>query len=98
VTTKAQELRLYSRLPTTCTLSVTSLEECALRMRPSRSYVLYVGERLHPWAARLLKTIGATTQEHPFAPYISLVYDGRLEPQEWCITNGEDESWGSEGL
>jgi hypothetical protein len=96
--TKAQADELYRRLPVSCTLCETSLEMCAVQMRPSHVYALYTGARLQPHARMVLKHIGATSKEHPFAPYINLQFDPRLEPQEWCITNCEDEAWGSEGL
>ena len=98
--------KLYNRLLTPCTLSETSLEECALRMRPSWVYTLHVANRQLPFAIMLVKRIGAFTQEHPFAPQINVTLDIRLKPDEWFIgpayidSKEEDpeHSWGSEGL
>jgi hypothetical protein len=98
IPTTAQEDGIYQRLPTMCTLSVTALEECALRLKPCRIYRLFVGARLTPYAGLVLKHIGALTQDNPFAPYINLTESARLEPQEWYLQGDGREAWGSEGL
>lgn len=96
--TVAQKAGRYYPLPITCALSQTALEECAMRMRPVCVYRLHVGSALFPLAGMLLKSIGAVTQNHPFAPYIDLILSDRLEPVEWFIKGDEYQAWGSEGL
>lgn len=96
--TRAQESGVYVRLPTACTLCQVSLEECALLLPPRRAYTLYVGMSIEPYAYRLMKHIGATTKDNPFAPYINVVLDTRLERQEWYLAGGVGEAFGSEGL
>jgi hypothetical protein len=89
---------IYQPLPVCCTLSVVSMEECAIRMRPSRAYKLCVGRALLPYAYMLVKNIGADSQEHPFAPYINVLEHQKLQPLEWFIEGDTGDAWGSKGL
>ena len=89
---------LYQPLPWLCTLSDTSLEECALRMRPSRTYKLFVSNKLWTAAHILCRRIGALVESHPFAPYINVTVLDTLGPTEWFIEGDAGEAWGSEGL
>lgn len=89
---------LYQRLPTDCDLSMTGLEECAIRMKAAASYKLYVNHKLFPYAAMLVKHMGAETRDHPFAPYINIVSLDKLKRDEWFIEGDAFEAWGSPGV
>lgn len=88
----------YNRLLVACTLSPTALAECAIRMKPSHVYNLYVNPREIPSAMILCRRLGAFVEENPFAPYINLFADDKLKPDEWFIEGEAGEAWGSEGL
>lgn len=96
--TKAQDLGLYKRLPTACTLCEVSLEQCAIGMSPARDYSLFVRRTMWPFACMLVRQIGANVQHHPFAPYINVTVYEYLEPTEWFIQGIHAECFGSEGL
>lgn len=91
-------MTLYNKLPTICDLSIMALEECAIRMRPSRLYKLYVNAAMWPYACMVLRHIGATAQENPFAPYINLLELKTLTTREWFIEGDAGDAWGSEGI
>lgn len=91
--------KLYHALLTPCDLSMTTLEECAIRMNPSRTYELRVSNQLHPFAIMLVKRMGAFTQDHPFAPQINVRASNELRPTEWYVVGMDTgESWGSPGV
>lgn len=96
--TPAQAQKLYVRLPTTCSLCVVALEECAMRLKPRREYKLYVGRALWTCAIITLRHIGALVRDNPFAPYINLVDYDRLQPHEWFLEGDAGEAFGSEGI
>ncbi len=79
-----------------CDLSQTTLEEAANRLGPSFTYELRVNETQLPYARRLLRTMGADTMNHPFAPYINLVTQPGYRTDEWSI-HANDRGYGSEG-
>lgn len=88
--------KLYKSLPIRCSLSLSSLEECAVLMEPRRNYKLFVNPHQFPYASLLLKHIGALTQDHPFAPYINLLILPELKIHEWFLEGDAGEAWGSE--
>lgn len=98
MSTNAQLDNIYQPLLIACTLCEVSLEECAIRMRPSWVYTLHVPNQLLPFSIMLVKKIGAFTQDHPFAPHINVVLDKTLDREEWYVKNESGEAWGSEGL
>jgi hypothetical protein len=86
----------YQPLPTQVDLHIVSLEDCALRMKPARSYELRVGARMWTFAIALARHMGANVPEHPFAPYINVIQDEELEPLEWYIKGADGEAYGSD--
>jgi hypothetical protein len=87
----------YAQLETRCALSVTPLQWAASKLKPSRIYVLHVGDgeayyRGKDIAARAME------RENPFSPYISLVIDVTLEPEEWYLKDEEGNACGSPGV
>lgn len=78
-------------------LSETTLEECAPKLGPSFVYELHVNHALAPLARRLVKTMGADTRHHPYAPHINLVIDHTYENQEWSI-HANGKAFGSRGV
>jgi len=89
---------VYNNLPCRADLHQVSLAECALRMRPSHSYKLYVHPIQVPHAMCLIKTLGAFTIDNPFAPYINLIPMDTLKRDEWFIEGDAGDAWGSDGL
>lgn len=87
----------YHRLLIACTLSITTLAECAIRMKPSHTYELHVSPREMALGKNILRSMAALVTENPFAPYVNLVTDSTLEPYEWYMRNESGEAWGSEG-
>lgn len=87
--------KLYDKLPVDCDLCTTTLEECALRMKPRQSYKLWVNPRQFPYACMLVKHMGAESKDHPFAPFINVVTLDKLRPHEWFIEGDVGEAWGS---
>lgn len=79
-----------------CDLSQTPLEEAANRLGPSFTYELRINEVCLPYARRLLRTMGAHTRNHPFAPYINLVVQPGYDLDEWSI-HANGRGYGSEG-
>lgn len=96
--TVLSDAQAYKPLPTRCSLSMTGLEECAIRMLPSRIYTLYVHKNMLPYATMLVKHMGAMTQDNPFSPCINVRTEDKCGREEWFIESGMDEAWGSEGV
>lgn len=89
---------LYKELPYSLDISTTALEECALRMRPSRSYKLYVHPRLWTIALSICRSYAALVENNPFAPYINVTVRQDLKRDEWFIEGDTGEAWGSKGV
>lgn len=85
----------YKRLPTACTLGVTSITEAAKELKPSSVYTLYVG----PKAYHDGKHVAALAMEtrNPFSPYINLQIDPELPPEAWYVKDEHGNAVGSEG-
>lgn len=86
----------YRQLPTACSLSLTSLTQAATGLKPSAIYTLYVGTQAYYEG----KNIAALAMEkkNPFSPYINLVIDVTLEPEEWYLRDEEGDACGSPGV
>lgn len=93
----AAALGKYEPFPCPCCLSETSLMDAGLRLGPSFEYELHVHPMYGPWARQLVRTLGAATVRHPFAPAINVREDESISALEWFVSaNGK--SVGSEGV
>lgn len=88
----------YQRLKVACNLSFHSLEQCALNMRPSHSYKLYVTPTLYTTAVSICRRMAAIVEDNPFAPYVNIIINKTLGPWEWFIEGDAGDAWGSEGV
>jgi hypothetical protein len=79
----------YQPLPIQCSLCEVTLEECAMQLGPAFVYTLTVHPRQFIYARRLLHQMGADCQENPFAPYVNLASDEKLEPSEWYLSDSK---------
>lgn len=87
----------YVPLQIACNCSFTSLEMVALIIGPSFIYDLHVHPEYALEMRHMLKTYGATTKDHPLAPYINLISDDSLRREEWYLLAGV-KACGSEGI
>jgi len=62
-------------------------------MRPSRTYKLFVSNKLWTAAHILCRRIGALVESHPFAPYINVTVLDTLGPTEWFIEGDKLQKW-----
>jgi hypothetical protein len=94
--------RPWSEIGIACDLSMTSLQEAALKCGPSFSYTLHccMASRFHAYdLARM-----AQVPQHPLAPYISVVVDGDRFSKDgewarpwWLVNDMNNTAFGSEG-
>lgn len=74
-------------------LCATSLEEAARLVGSSFSYTLKVAPEAGRFARRLLHSIGAQVAENPFAPYVNLEVDSKLDPHSWELSANDKAVW-----
>jgi len=80
-----------------CDLSETALEEAAPKLGPAFTYDLHVCIADIARARRLVRTMGADTQTHPFAPHINVLIDPEYNMREWSI-HANGKALGSKGV
>lgn len=77
-------------------LSVTPLKMAAAELEASHIYTLHVGEKAY-YNGKHVAAL-AMEKENPFSPYINLVIDTALEPEEWYLSDEHGNACGSKGI
>jgi hypothetical protein len=80
----------YKELPVPTDLAESSLAHAVGMLKVVPPVTLYVHPDEYGNAKRLLKMIGADSENNPLSPYLNLLTDPHLSRYGWYVRHGED--------